>query len=160
ADGQTVRRGILLSFMAALIQALSALVLVGVLILVLRSTGLQIRVMESWLETLSWGLVALVGLWLVYYQPRARAAPPPAHAGHAPSDAHAHGHEHHGHEHHDHAHAHHSHAHGHHDHGHDHAHSHTHTHDHVHDATCEACAHLPGPEQLQGEWSWRRAFAL
>ena len=64
ADGQTVRRGILLSFMAALIQALSALVLVGVLILVLRSTGLQIRVMEAWLETLSWGLVALVGVWL------------------------------------------------------------------------------------------------
>ena len=56
ADGQTVRRGVLLSFMAALIQAFSALVLVAVLMLVLRSTGLQIRVMEAWLETLSWGL--------------------------------------------------------------------------------------------------------
>ena len=51
ADGRTVRRGILLSFLAALIQALSALVLVGVLVLVLRSTGLQIRAMEAWLET-------------------------------------------------------------------------------------------------------------
>ena len=90
ADGQTVRRGILLSFMAALIQALSALVLVGVLILVLRSTGLQIRVMEAWLETLSWGLVALVGAWLLYVQLRSLRTPAHAHA-----HAHAH-HEHHG----------------------------------------------------------------
>jgi nickel/cobalt transporter (NicO) family protein len=22
------------------------------------------------------------------------------------------------------------------------------------------CAHLPAPQQLQGDWSWRRAFAL
>ncbi len=74
ADGQTVRRGILLSFMAALIQALSALVLVAVLILVLRSTGLQIKAMEAWLETLSWGFVAVVGAWLLYYQLRSAFA--------------------------------------------------------------------------------------
>ena len=78
ADGQTVRRGILLSFMAALIQALSALVLVAVLVLVLRSTGLQIKAMEAWLETLSWGFVTLVGAWLLYYQVRPVFAP--AHA--------------------------------------------------------------------------------
>ena len=64
ADGRTVRRGILLSFLAALIQALSALVLVGVLVLVLRSTGHADQAMEAWLETVSWGLVALVGAWL------------------------------------------------------------------------------------------------
>jgi nickel/cobalt transporter (NicO) family protein len=142
ADGQTVRRGILLSFMAAFIQALSALVLVGVLILVLRSTGLQIRAMEAWLETLSWGLVALVGLWLLYYQLRALLAPAHAHSAHA--HAHQHAHEH-------------ASAHVH--HGHDHSH-HTHAHDHAHDASCEVCAHLPAPAQLQGDWSWRRAFAL
>ena len=79
ADGQTVRRGILLSFMAALIQAMSALVLVAVLVLVLRSTGLQIKAMEAWLETLSWGFVTLVGAWLLYYQLRSglRAGPCP-----------------------------------------------------------------------------------
>ena len=70
ADGRTVRRGILLAFLAAMIQALSALVLVAVLVLVLRSTGMQMRLMEAWLETISWGLVALVGAWLVYYQLR------------------------------------------------------------------------------------------
>jgi nickel/cobalt transporter (NicO) family protein len=147
ADGQTVRRGILLSFMAALIQALSALVLVGVLILVLRSTGMQIRAMEAWLETLSWGLVALIGAWLLYYQLRALRAPAAAR-----SDAHGH------HRVHDAGH----------NHAHDHAHDHTHHahsndhhgHAHAHDAACEACAHLPAPEQLRGDWSWRRALAL
>ena len=74
ADGRTVRRGILLAFLAALIQALSALVLVGVLVLVLRATGLQIRAMEAWLETASWALVALVGVWLLYYQLRSAFA--------------------------------------------------------------------------------------
>ena len=51
----------------------------------------------------------------------------------------------------------------HHDHARDnhaHAHSHSQTHTHAHDAACEACAHLPAPQQLQGDWSWRRAFAL
>jgi ABC-type nickel/cobalt efflux system permease component RcnA len=142
ADGQTVRRGILLSFMAALIQALSALVLVGVLILVLRSTGMQIRAMEAWLETLSWGLVALIGAWLLYYQLRTLRAPAAAHShAHGHDDAHSHEH-HHG------------------QHGHNHPHDHAHGHAHAHDAACEACAHLPAPEQLRGDWSWRRALAL
>ena len=82
ADGRTVRRGILLAFLAALIQALSALVVVSVLVLLLRATGLQIRAMEAWLETASWALVALVGVWLLYYQLRSAFRPALAHAGH------------------------------------------------------------------------------
>ena len=151
ADGQTVRRGVLLSFMAALIQAFSALVLVGVLVLVLRSTGLQMRVMEAWLETLSWAFVTAVGAWLLYYQLRPMFTP---------AHAHGHGHNDHGHHHHDHAHAH---DHPEHDHAHTHVTTHSHTHDHhdhTHDAGCEVCAHLPAPSQLQGDWSWKRAFAL
>lgn len=148
ADGRTVRRGIALSFLAALIQALSALVLVAVLVLVFRATGLQIKAMEAWLETASWALVATVGAWLLYYQLRSALAP-----------AHASGHAHHHHGGHD----------GHHhaggDHGHQHGHHHTQQHDHGghhhdHDAACDACAHLPSPAQLQGDWSWRRALAL
>jgi nickel/cobalt exporter len=133
ADGQTVRRGVLLSFMAAFVQALSALVLVAILILVLRSTGLQIKAAEAWLETLSWAFVAGVGGWLLYVQLRSAFAPAAAHA-------HGHGHAHH--------HAGRSHTHGH------------HHHHHGHGAECEACAHMPAPSQLKGDWSWRRAFAL
>ena len=138
ADGQTVRRGILLSFMAALIQALSALVLVAVLMLVLRSTGLQIKAMEAWLETLSWGFVALVGAWLLYYQLRSVFR---LHGAHA-------------------------HAHGDHDHApsrmtmHHHGHSHAHASSSRPRAGCEVCAHMPAPSQLKGDWSWKRAFAL
>jgi ABC-type nickel/cobalt efflux system permease component RcnA len=128
ADGQTMRRGVLLSFLAAAIQALSALILVAILVLVLRSTGMQIRVMEAWLETISWGLVTAVGAWLVYYQLRMSFAPAKIH--------------HHG-----------AHDHLHHDHNH-------HEHHHHHGAGCEACAHLPAAAELQGDWSWRRAFAI
>jgi nickel/cobalt transporter (NicO) family protein len=121
----------------------SALVLVTVLVLALRSTGLQIRAMEAWLETLSWGFVALVGGWLLYYQLRSIAAPVHAHA-HAPGGP---------------------------DHGSGIAHGprlqddhrardHHHRHDHQHDAGCEACAHMPVPSDLKGDWSWKRAFAL
>ena len=143
ADGRTVRRGILLAFLAALIQALSALLVVGVLVLVLRSTGLQIRAMEAWLETASWALVALVGVWLLYYQLRSAFRPAPAHAGHhhvmpttimsitAPTRIPMRR-----------------------------AAALQHTHAHGHDDACEVCAHLPAAAELQGDWSWRRALAL
>jgi len=142
ADGRTVRRGILLAFLAALIQALSALAVVGVLVLALRATGLQIRAMEAWLETASWALVALVGVWLLYYQVRSALRPAPGHAGH--------------HHHHDHG----AHQHGPHgSHVHSHA-AHGHHHAHGHGDACEVCAHLPAAAELQGDWSWRRALAL
>ena len=143
ADGRTVRRGILLAFLAALIQALSALVVVTVLVLLLRATGLQIRAMEAWLETASWALVALVGVWLLYYQLRSAFRPALAHAGH-----------HHHHADHHHGHGAQAHAHSHEPHGHD------HTHAHGHADACEVCAHLPAAAELQGDWSWRRALAL
>ncbi len=135
ADGRTVRRGVLLSFLAAGVQALSAVAVVGILIVALRWTGLQSKAVEAWLETASWALVALIGVWLIYYQLRGAYAP--AHA-HAHGHAHAAGHDH-GHHHHDHG-----------DHGH---------HHHQGDA-CEVCAHLPDPSQLQGDWSWRRALSI
>jgi nickel/cobalt transporter (NicO) family protein len=156
ADGRTVRRGILLAFLAAMIQALSALVLVAILVLVLRSTGMQMRLMEAWLETISWGLVALVGAWLVYYQLRGAFAGRSAHAhghGHGHDHSHAHNHDH------DHDHAHH-HGHDHHGHHHDHAHRHGQANQHGHADACEICAHVPDPNQLKGDWSWRRALAL
>ena len=141
ADGRTVRRGIVLACLAALIQALSALVLVAILVLAFRATGLQMRVMDAWLETVSWGLVALVGAWLVYYQLRMALAGP----------AHTHVH-HHRHHHHDHGH--------HHDHvEHDHSRA-GHGHQHQQVDAYEICTHVPGPNQLKGDWSWRRALAL
>ena len=162
ANEQTVRRGIALSFLAALFQGISALIIVGILVLALRSTSLTMKAAEGWLETISWGMVAAIGAWLLYTQIRdlmAQRAKASAAAGHAHHD---HGHTHHDHAHHDHAHQHaphrevalegagpvhshdhaHDHAPAHHDHGHahshglspDHGHGHHHDHaDHSHD---------------------------
>lgn len=68
ANERTVRRGIMLSFLAAGVQGLSALVLVAILALVLNATGMTIKATEGWIETLSWALVAAVGAWLLYGQ--------------------------------------------------------------------------------------------
>ena len=136
ANGETVRRGIALSFLASLFQALSAILLFAVLVLVFKATGITRKASEAWLETISWGLVVLLGAGMLYSQIRRLLAERKAVAAHA------------GHAHHDHAH-----NHGHHDHvqG-DHAH-----HDH---GECCGHAHMPDPRQLEGEWSWSKALSL
>jgi len=168
ANERTVRRGIYLSFLAALIQALSAIAIVGVLAIAMKATGLEIKRAEAWLETLSWGLVAAVGAWLLYRQisrlltPKAAHAAVGTHHGHG-SEAvrghdHSHGHVHTaacGHAHHDHGHQHgHGHA------GEAHRHSHHYHHDHAHGEACCDHAHLPDPRQLEGDLSWRKALAI
>lgn len=70
ANERTVRRGIMLSFLAAFIQALSAIAIVTVLVVLMRATSFQIKGAEHWIATLSWGLIALLGAWLVYGQIR------------------------------------------------------------------------------------------
>jgi ABC-type nickel/cobalt efflux system permease component RcnA len=130
ANERTMRRGIALSFLAALIQGLSALVVVAILVLVLKATGLTMKATEAWLETASWALVAAVGAWLLWGQlRRLQHKPAIAHAGHA----HHHGHGHH--HHHDH-------------------------HAHDYDGACCDHAHMPDPKQLEGEWSWRKALPI
>ncbi|MGQ0457117.1 MAG: nickel/cobalt transporter [Hyphomicrobium sp.] len=99
SNEETVRRGVALSFLAALFQALSAIVFVGILAIVLRQTSIQMRATEATIETISWALVAAVGAFLLWRQiaalrPR-RAATDGAHAGGPPRHHHAHaGHDH------------------------------------------------------------------
>lgn len=153
ANERTVKRGILLSFLAAFFQALSALVIVGILSVALKATSLTMKSAEAWIETLSWALVAAVGAWLLYGQLRPIFARRAANADdahvHAAAPAHTHvataaSHAHEAKAHH--AHAHDGccgHAHGHsHDSGHDHAHGsgHHHGHDHAHS---KAATHAP-----------------
>lgn len=128
ANERTVRRGILLSFMAAFVQAISAIVIVGVLAIALRATSVQIRVTEGWLETASWGLIALLGAWLLYGQVRPRVARALG-GGRVHGDRHADTH-----------------------HGHDHA--------HAADGSCCGHTHMASPDQLQGHWSWPKAWSL
>lgn len=168
ANDETVRRGIMLSFLSAFIQALSAIVLVGILAIALNATSLEMRAAEAWIETVSWAFVAAIGAWLLVGQIRqimarrraAAAAPrlavsPHRHAPHT-SAAHSHDHGHgpncgcadHGHTHHDH-------------HGHTHAaHAHDHPHEHADDGSCCGHAHMPDPKDLQGDLTWGKALAI
>jgi nickel/cobalt exporter len=98
ANERTLRRGIVLSFLSALVQALSAITFVGVLAIVLKATSMTMRSTEAWVETLSWAFVALVGAWLLYRQIRLLWPATPTinhdHGSHAHSHDHAHTHDH------------------------------------------------------------------
>ena len=140
ANARTLRRGVGLAFLSAFFQAISAIVLVSLLAVFFYATRMQAKaVAEAWLETGSWGLIALFGAWLVFRQVRPlTGASASGHGGHSGAGAHAHD-------------------------GHVHRHQHEHGHDHPvheHGPACHDHAHLPEPGQLEGDWSWRRAFAL
>ena len=68
ANEETVRRGVLISFMAAGLQALTAIALVGVLLIGLNATGLQVNAWSNYLESVSYALIAGVGLYLLTTQ--------------------------------------------------------------------------------------------
>ncbi|WP_072394744.1 nickel/cobalt transporter [Hyphomicrobium sp. CS1GBMeth3] len=155
ANERTVRRGIMLSFLSAFIQALSAIAIVGVLAIALNATSLQISATERWIETISWGFVAMVGVWLLYGQVSALIKRRRAEAAAA---APAHDHHVHAHDHggcgcgHDHGHAH--------SRGHSHPHAHGDGHHHHADGSCCGHAHMPDPKQLEGPLSWSKALAI
>ena len=68
ANEETARRGVIISFIAAAVQALTAVALVGVLAIVLNAPGLEINRWSNQLETVSYALIAAVGLWLLTKQ--------------------------------------------------------------------------------------------
>jgi nickel/cobalt exporter len=141
ANEETARRGIVLSFASALLQALVAVALVAVLAWLLSSTAKTMCSAEKAIEIASYALIAAFGARLVWTKGggfmRALQAKPAAAA----------------HQHHDHAHHHHDHDN--HDHGHDH--DHAHGHGHVHDEHC-GHSHGPTPDQLAGPGGWQRGL--
>lgn len=104
ASERQLRRGILLSLAAAMLQSLVAIAFVLVAALVLKATSLAMSEAANWIGIGSYALVMLLGVWLV-----ARKLFGWGHH-HAVND---HGHHHHGHDHgaHDHDHHHHDHDH-------------------------------------------------
>jgi ABC-type nickel/cobalt efflux system permease component RcnA len=149
ANEETVRRGVLISFIAAGLQALTAIALVGVLLIGLNATGLQVTAWSNTLESVSYALIAGVGLYLLVTQlgrlwRRWRGAAV-SHAGHG----HSHSHHNHDHDHHDHDH----HGHGHGDHHHPH-------HAHAAGEACDHCDHIVDARKLAGPFSWRKVMAV
>ncbi|WP_299937991.1 nickel/cobalt transporter [uncultured Nitratireductor sp.] len=174
ANEVALRRGVVLSFASALLQGLTAIVLMSIVFLALRGTSISMTDAARFLETVSFGLIAVFGAWLLWRKlsgmMRRSPAPEPApQAMHSLSAAHAGNHAHedrHAHDHHDHStcgHAH-DHDHGHDGHSHDHAHAHDHKHDHGHahgpGEVCPSCghSHAPDPALLSGErFDWKTA---
>ncbi|MER8503899.1 nickel/cobalt transporter [Mesorhizobium sp. M0204] len=173
ANEVALKRGIMLSFVSALLQALTAIVVMLLAYFVLRGTAISMTDAAWFLEIMSYVFVTLFGAWLLW-----RKAGPAilrlfgASPGYSLSAAHA-GHSHAGHSHSAHAHAAHSHAlhahddhdhaHDHHDHGaHDHAHAAHDHHSHAAGEVCETCghSHAPDPALLSGDrFDWRTAWS-
>jgi len=154
ANEETVRRGVIISFIAAGLQALSAVVLVGVLLIALGATGLQVNAWSNQLESISYAMIALVGLYLLAGQLRSvwrrwQHAPVTVVAA---RDAYGPGDHHHHHTHHDHHHHHSREGHEHHEiHG---------RHDHHHHSPGDACDHMVDARQLAGPFSWRKVIPV
>jgi ABC-type nickel/cobalt efflux system permease component RcnA len=151
ANEETARRGIILSFASALMQAIVAVLIVGIGAFLLNVTSQTMCSTERVVEIASYALIAALGARLVWVKGRGffRAAM-------AKPDDHRH---HHGHDHAHHDHAHHGHDHHHHGHSHDHHHDHDHSHHgHNHDDH-SGHSHGPEPIELAGPGGWRRGLS-
>ena len=161
ANEQTWRRGVALSFAAALMQAVTAIAIVAVAAAMIGATAKAMGDTVRIIEIVSYSLIVLVGARLLWVKGRgflqalhalraASEAPVPLRAvdranhdqAHCDHDAHDH-----------HA------GHGH-DHGHRHAHHHAHDHDDDDDSVLPwGHAHGPEPEELSGAGGWRRGLS-
>jgi len=147
ANNETWRRGIVLSFASAVLQALTAIVIVGVAAALLGATAKAMGNTVRVIEIVSYALILLIGLRLLWVKGRALLRELGL-KGSARVHHHPHGHGH-GHHHH------------HHDHGHDHHHDHDNDHDHDHDASAWSHAHAPEPSELTGDhWLKRGLTAI
>ena len=103
AQESQIRRGIQLSFLTALVQAFSAIALVGLLALVFDLTRREAAAKVQLLEIASYGLIILLGLWMLVAALRGKIGCGHDHGTQGQGD---HDHAHHDHGHHDHGHSH------------------------------------------------------
>lgn len=141
ASERQLKQGILLSFASAMLQSLVAIGFVLVAVLALNATSLAMADAANWIGIASYGLVALLGLWLIARKlfgwghahshapvdltQKAKAS---LHAGEADAHGRRPGDPHYGH-----------------DHGHDHDHDDHDHHDHDHH-------HVVTADQVRGDW--------
>ncbi|WP_127600305.1 nickel/cobalt transporter [Nitratireductor alexandrii] len=154
ANEVALKRGVMLSFVSAFLQALSAILLIGAVFLVLRGTAISMTGATWFLEVASYALITLFGAWLLWQKagPRLRTrlfgGPVQNLSAAIATDHDHHHHHHHG------AHAH--------DHAHNHGDGHHHHHDHAPGAACASCghAHAPNPQLISGDrFTWRTAWS-
>jgi nickel/cobalt exporter len=129
ATNETWRRGVVLAFAAAVLQALTAIAIVGIAAVLLNATAKTMGTTVRVVEIVSYALIVLVGLRLAWVKGRAflrllRGKELEHHSGH--------------------------------DHAHHHDHPHHHPED---DASAWGHAHAPEPVELGGRDWWKRGLA-
>ena len=127
ANNETWRRGVVLSFASALLQAVVAIAIVGIAAVLLNATAKTMGNAVRVIEIVSYALIVLIGLRLLWVKGRALL--------HLLRPG---GHDHHGH-----------------GHAHDHGHGHDHHHDDEEEASAWGHAHAPEPAELKGR-HWLR----
>lgn len=133
ANNETWRRGIVLSFASAILQAFTAIAVVGVAAVLLGATAKAMGNTVRVIEIVSYTLILLIGLRLLWVKGRAFLQALGGGRGH------------------------------HHDHGHEHGHHHHHHHDHEHEQEASAWSHghTPEPSELAGgHWLKRGLTAI
>jgi nickel/cobalt exporter len=134
ANNETWRRGIVLSFASAILQAFTAIAIVAVAAGLLGATAKAMGDTVRVIEIVSYSLILLIGLRLLWVKGRAFLQ-----ALGLGSGSHSHDHEH----------------------GHDHGHHHHQHHDHDHDASAWGHGHAPEPSELAGaHWLKRGLTAI
>jgi nickel/cobalt transporter (NicO) family protein len=144
ANEVQLRRGIVLSFLSAGLQAVTAIIIMGTVFLLLRGTAISMNDATRFLEITSYVLITVFGLWLLYRKIAPLLAQTfAARPARSLSAAAVHDHGHH--------------------HGHAHHHHHHHQHDHGHHdgAVCSTCghSHAPDPAMIAGDrFDWKTAW--
>jgi nickel/cobalt transporter (NicO) family protein len=158
ANDETWVRGVVLSFASALLQALVAVMVVGIAAALLSATATTMGRAVNVIEIVSYSLIILIGVRLLWVKGRAFVSllqtlhrPRAVGAAVTPHD--------HGHGHHDHAHEHVHHDHAHEHHQHDEGHAHHHHHHGEEDSSAWGHAHAPEPEELAGPGGWKRGLS-
>lgn len=89
ANEVAARRGIALAFASAFLQAISAILMIVVLLFFLRGLGIRQGDVTRWLEISSYGAVTALGAWLLFTKITGRGS----HC-HGPNHNHSHDHDH------------------------------------------------------------------
>jgi nickel/cobalt transporter (NicO) family protein len=146
ANNETWRRGVALSFASAMLQAFTAVAIVGVAAAMLGATAKAMGNTVRVIEIVSYALIVLIGLRLLWVKGRAflqlLRGGTHAHHAHDHDHRHAHGHGH-------------GHVHGHHHHGH----AHGDHHGQDDEASAWGHAHAPEPQELAGKHWLRRGLS-
>lgn len=131
ANNETWRRGIVLSFASAILQAFTAIAVVGIAAIFLGATAKAMGNTVRVIEIVSYALILLIGLRLLWVKGRAFLQVLGGGKGHR------------------------------HDHGHEHGHHHHHDHDHEQEASAWGHGHAPEPSELAGaHWLKRGLTAI